>query len=219
MYNTFIKYWKEVEDGDGISDNGEIKLGLDPLKIKSDGKTSDAERIFEQKLDTDSETFRVINSGENPYRLSVSAKASGYIGESVNANISSYSNYLQNEAVAGDIIDIDYADSFKIETLTISFTVSENAADYYIFRYFEDVNMLLPVETQYDGNRVYTEAAEDGTYCIVDMDKWIENTAETTEVQSTAAVYNAVCASSEAKSLESLEVYFLMYIRSSSVEY
>ena len=134
-------------------------------------------------------------------------------------NISSYSNYLQNEAVAGDIIDIDYADSFKIETLTISFTVSENAADYYIFRYFEDVNMLLPVETQYDGNRVYTEAAEDGTYCIVDMDKWIENTAETTEVQSTAAVYNAVCASSEAKSLESLEVYFLMYIRSSSVEY
>ena len=207
-----------MEDGDGISDNGEIKLGLDPLKIKTDGKTSDAERIFEQKLDTDSETFRVINSEENPYRLSVSAKASGYIGESVNANISSYSNYLQNEAVAGDIIDIDYADSFKIETLTISFTVSENAADYYIFRYFEDVNMLLPVETQYDGNRVYTEAAEDGTYCIVDMDKWIENTAETTEVQSTAAVYNAVCASSEAKSLESLEVYFLMYIRSSSVD-
>ncbi len=207
-----------MEDGDGISENGEIKLGLDPLKIKSDGKTSDAERIFEQKLDADSETFRVINSEENPYRLSVSAKASGYIGESVNVNISSYSNYLQNEAVAGDIIDIDYADSFKIETLTISFTVSGNAADYYIFRYFEDVNMLLPVETQYDGNRVYTEAAEDGTYCIVDMDKWIENTAETTEVQSTAAVYNAVCASSEAKSLESLEVYFLMYIRSSSVD-
>ena len=207
-----------MEDGDGISENGEIKLGLDPLKIKSDGKTSDAERIFEQKLDADSETFRVINSEENPYRLSVSAKASGYIGESVNVNISSYSNYLQNEAVAGDIIDIDYADSFKIETLTISFTVSENAADYYIFRYFEDVNMLLPVETQYDGNRVYTEAAEDGTYCIVDMDKWIENTAETTEVQSTAAVYNAVYASSEVKSLESLEVYFLMYIRSSSVD-
>ena len=78
--------------------------------------------------------------------------------------------------------------------------------------------MLLPVETQYDGNRVYTEAAEDGTYCIVDMDKWIENTAETTEVQSAGDVYNAVYASSEAKSLESLEVYFLMYIRSSSVD-
>ncbi|MDO5148351.1 MAG: hypothetical protein Q4D76_03075 [Oscillospiraceae bacterium] len=78
--------------------------------------------------------------------------------------------------------------------------------------------MLLPVETQYDGNRVYTEAAEDGTYCIVDMDKWIENTAETTEVQSAGDVYNAVYASSEAKSLESLEVYFLMYIRSSSID-
>ena len=36
---------KEDTDGDGISDNGEIQLGLDPLKAKTDGKTSDIESI------------------------------------------------------------------------------------------------------------------------------------------------------------------------------
>ncbi len=205
---------KEDTDGDGISDNGEIKLGLDPLKIKSDGKTSDAERTFEQKLNTDSEMLKIINGEENPYELSVFVKAAGYVDESVSVDISAYSNYLQNDAVTGDIIDIDYVDAFKVEALTINFTVPENADNYYIFRYFEDVNMLLPVETKYDGNRVYTESTEDGTYCIVDMDKWIDNTADTSEIQSANAVYNAVYASSYTKSAESLEVYFLIYVKS-----
>ena len=53
---------KEDTDDDGISDNGEIKLGLDPLKAKSDGKTSDSERTFEQKLSLDTELLKTVNS-------------------------------------------------------------------------------------------------------------------------------------------------------------
>jgi len=203
---------KEDTDGDGISDNGEIKLGLDPLKVKSDGKTSDAERTFEQKLSSDSDMLKIVNNEDSPYQLSISAKSSGYINEAVSVDISAYSNYLQNDAVAGDIIDIDYADEFTIESLKISFSVPENAERYFIFRYSEDVNMLLPVETLYDENEIYTECSEDGTYCIVDMDMWISNSAEPEEIQSANVLYNAVYAS-ESKALDSIEVYFLIYIK------
>lgn len=207
---------KADTDNDGISDLGEVKLGLNPLKEKSDGTTYDAEKVFDQKLGTDSEVLNNINSEESPYKLSVSVKAAGYIDESISVDISSYSNYLQNDAVEGDIIDIAYADSYKVENVTINFNISGNAENFYIFRYFEDVNMLLPVETQYDGNIVYTESTEGGTYCIVDMDKWIENTVVLSEAEniSTLYKYNAVYDSSDMKSAENLEVYFLMYVRS-----
>lgn len=122
---------KEDTDGDGISDNGEIKLGLDPLKAKSDGKISDTERTFEQKLSSDNELFKIVNNEDNPYQISISAKSAGYINEAVSVDISAYSNYLQNDSIAGDIIDIDYADDFKIESLTVSFTVADNAENYY----------------------------------------------------------------------------------------
>lgn len=206
---------KEDTDGDGISDNGEIKLGLDPLKVKSDGKTSDAERTFEQKISSENDMLKIVNDEENPYQLSISAKSAGYINEAVSVDISAYSNYLQNDAVTGDIIDIDYADDFKIESMRINFSVSENAERYYIFRYFEDVNMLIPIETLYDGNDIYTECSEDGTYCIVDMDLWISNSSEYEEIQSANMLYNAVYAASatENKSLDCIEVYFLIYIR------
>ena len=64
---------KEDTDGDGISDNGEIQLGLDPLKAKTDGKTSDIERTFEQKLSSDNELLEIINNEDSPYRLSLTA--------------------------------------------------------------------------------------------------------------------------------------------------
>lgn len=210
---------KEDTDGDGISDNGEIKLGLDPLKVKSDGKTSDAERTFEQKLSSDSDMLKIVNNEDSPYQLSISAKSSGYINEAVSVDISAYSNYLQNDAVTGEIVDIDYEDSFKIESFTISFTVSENAENYYIFRYFDDVNMLLPVETNYDANRIYTDCTEDGTYCIVDMDMWISNSSGAKEIQSAYTLYNAAYVSSanKTKMLDDIEVYFIMYITGTRV--
>ena len=39
------------------------------------------------------------------------------------------------------------------------------------------MNMLLPIETKYDleNNTIYTEVDELGTYCIMDMEKWLAN--------------------------------------------
>jgi len=205
---------KLYTDDDLISDFGEVILGLNPLVEKSDGIQSDSERIFDQQLTSDNIIFKEINTEDSPYKLSLITKSSGYIDESVSVDISSYSNYLQNDAVNGDIVDIEYADIYKVENITINFNVTGNAENFYIFRYFEDVNMLLPVETQYDGNNVYTEGTEDGTYCIVDLNKWAENTASLSKAENVTSVYNAVCDSSDTKSTESLEVYFLMYVKS-----
>ncbi len=194
-------------DGDGISDNGEIILGLDPLKSMTDTKIADAERIFEQELSWDDKLLKTINGEDSPYSLSVSVKAAGYISESINIDVSLYSNYLQNDSVEGDIVDIDYNDDLKFESMTINFDVSENAEKYFIFRYFDDIGMLVPVDTQYDGNRVYTVSAEDGTYCIVDIEKWMSNNAET------AKFYDNTQESVKSSEVsESLEVYFLMYV-------
>ena len=158
-------------DNDKISDYGEVKLGLDPLKEKSDGKILDVERTFVQSLSSDSNELKSINTDDISYRLGVEVKAAGYVSESLSAHISAYSNFLQNDAIVGDIIDIDYEDSFKIDSITVNFTVPENPENFYVFRYFDDVNMLLPIETFYDENRVYTEYTEDGTYCLVNLNK------------------------------------------------
>ena len=42
-----------------------------------------------------------------------------------------------------------------------------------IFRYFEEENILLPVETKFDteNNMVYTDVDRLGTYCLIDMEK------------------------------------------------
>lgn len=43
--------------------------------------------------------------------------------------------------------------------------------------FFEDVNMLLPIETFHDEatNTVYTTTDRMGTYCLVDMEIFLDN--------------------------------------------
>jgi len=50
----------------------------------------------------------------------------------------------------------------------------EGIKRYRIFKYFEDINMLLPVTTSHDidNNIVSAEADSLGTYCVVDIEKW-----------------------------------------------
>jgi hypothetical protein len=48
------------------------------------------------------------------------------------------------------------------------------------FRYFEEINTLLPVETTFDvsKNMMYTKTDELGTYCIMDMEIWLNSLGE-----------------------------------------
>lgn len=166
---------KQDSDDDGISDFGELKLSLNPMIKKSDGLTLDSERYFQQELPE--ENLKDINTDENFYKLSVSAKMRGYAPETLSVRESVYSNLFDEYAVNGKIIDVVCPDEYKDSTgnfkLDLKFELKEgsNPEDYMIFKYVEDYYVLLPAETQWNGNILSLSDAGDGTYCIVDLNE------------------------------------------------
>lgn len=90
-------------------------------------------------------------------------KAAGVAENNVYARESGYSNAINNSAIIGTYAEND--DGFKgIKRLMV-------------FMFFEDVNMLLPVETEYDETNNTVSATTDrvGTYCLMDMEMLFKN--------------------------------------------
>ena len=210
-YNTDpLKY---DTDEDGISDADEIALGLDPTGAATDG-IADSERTFVQHVGADSENFAVVNTDENPFEVSIDITAAGVAANNLHTQKSGYSNAIKNDAILGITPEFTYTDGLKVEDVIINFTIDNSAVNNYnnkytdisdefvgikrlnVFKYFEDVNMLLPIETFHDveNNRVYTHTDELGTYCLMDMEIWLENlgiTAEGLAENTEAAVFSA----------------------------
>lgn len=182
-------------DDDTISDGDEVKLKTDPTKASSDGTTSDKDRKFVQKLDKDSDVFSTINTDDNPFKVSMEIKASGYAETAMDAGESGYSSVISSDMVLGIIPEFKYEEGFTVEDVVLNFDIdskyTENTNGKYaavsedfkgikrfnVFKYFDDINMLLPIETTYDeeNKRVSTHVDELGTYCLIDMEKWNEN--------------------------------------------
>ena len=101
-------------DEDGISDSGEIKLGTDPLK-------SSESEVFEQSLLSDSHVLDSINSENSKYTFSLNVKAGGYIDEAINVSKSVYSDFLSEEEIFGEIIDIKYNSRFPVNEISATF--------------------------------------------------------------------------------------------------
>lgn len=190
-YNTDpLKY---DTDADGISDGDEIALGLDPNSASTDG-VPDSERTFVQHIGTDSESLAAVNTDENPFKVSIDITAAGVAANNLVSHESGYSNAIRNDAILGITPEFIYTDGLKVEDVVINFDISDSAAantngkytslsDEFVgikrlnvFKFFEDTNMLLPIETFHDveNNRVYTHVDELGTYCLMDMEIWLE---------------------------------------------
>ena len=180
-------------DGDSISDGDEVKIGLNPLNPGTNG-VPDNQYTIEQTINADSKALSGINTEENPYKLSVDIKAAGCVENNITAKESSYSNAMKNDAILGVCPELIYNSDCKIDSVELKFNIgkeyisndgSEYAASnpefvgikrYNIFRYFDDINMLLPVETKFDiaNNLLYTDVDQLGTYCVMDMEKWLK---------------------------------------------
>ena len=190
-YNTDpLKY---DTDADGISDGDEIALGLDPNSASTDG-VPDSERTFVQHIGTDSESLAAVNTDENPFKVSIDITAAGVAANNLVSHESGYSNAIRNDAILGITPEFIFTDGLKVEDVVINFDISDSAAantngkytslsDEFVgikrlnvFKFFEDTNMLLPIETFHDveNNRVYTHVDELGTYCLMDMEIWLE---------------------------------------------
>ena len=182
-------------DGDTISDGDEVKLGLDPCKASSDGTNSDKDRKFEQHIGKESEALSFINTADNPFKVSMDITASGYAETALSADESGYANVVSSDMVLGIVPEFEYAEGLSVDDVVLNFDIEsdyiantngkyaavsdsfEGIKRFNVFKYFEDTNMLLPIETTYDveNNRVTTHVDELGTYCLMDMEKWFEN--------------------------------------------
>ena len=182
-------------DSDEISDGDEITLGLNPNSAATDG-TPDSERTFTQTVSSDSEVLSAVNDdNETPFKVSLEMKSAGVAENNVYARESGYSNAIENSAIIGIAPEFVYTDGLSVEEVTVKFelenSVINNTLGTYtdesdefkgikrlnVFMFFEDINMLLPIETFHDEttNTVYTKTDRVGTYCLVDMEIFLDN--------------------------------------------
>lgn len=192
-YNTDpLKY---DTDGDFVSDGDEIILGLNPNNHSTNGYP-DNEYTTVQLLDRDSTALSYINNiGNNPYTVSVDITSAGVADNNLFVEESGYSyQILQNKAVLGVVPEFTYSNGLSIDDVTIKYSIDNSAVAnvngkyvsvsdefvgikrFNIFKFFEDTNMLLPVETFHDveNNVVYTKTDKLGTYCLIDMEIWLD---------------------------------------------
>lgn len=179
-------------DKDGLYDGDEIVLGTNPNKYDTDGDgRRDGSEQFEQYIGEDEKTLETINTNDNAYKVNLKMKAAGNAMRIAQVNESSYSDAIKSNSQLGKSIEIKYEKEYEISKFTLNFQIkedyiqseNENYIDGFdgikrlqVFKYYEDINMLLPIETYYDtdNNTVSCDASGLGTYCLMDVESWLE---------------------------------------------
>jgi hypothetical protein len=140
-----------------------------------------------------------INS-ESDLKFSVSITSAGVADNNLNATVSGYSAAIgnNNPAIVGVIPKFSYSENLTVSEFTLGVQIPTNlvtntvgtyAADndefagikrLNFFRFFDEINTLLPVETTFDisSNMMYTNTGDLGTYCVMDMEIWLESLTE-----------------------------------------
>lgn len=179
-------------DEDGLDDYSELQLNLNPLLSKTHGDVLDSEYKIEQSIPATSKVFSDINTEDSPYEMSIKINTNGYAEKELSVTESGYSHAIDSDAIIGSILEISTSERCSPDSMTIEYKVDKayqncTLSEYSnidtlkginnlcIFKYFEEINMLLPVETKFNGDIVYTETDELGTYCLVDLSKWFNS--------------------------------------------
>ena len=180
-------------DEDGVDDGSEVKLGLDPNDPATNG-VPDGEYVIPQTIDADSSILSSVNTAESPYELSIDIKTNGDAEKEFTVDESGYSAAIDNNAMLGASFDVEITDTCNPEEIVLKYDIkegyTENTLNKFssleefqgikrlnVFRFDEDERMLLPVETEYDvkNNKLCAAVNETGTYCLMDMEIWLDN--------------------------------------------
>ena len=183
---------------------GDNELDLKNADVNYDGKVNTQDLVelsrlckkttSEQTIVVDSEALSEINTEDNAFKLSVNISAAGDAQTLLSADESRYSSAIKSDMVVGVVPELEYEEGYAVDEVTLNFNIKDDYIEntdgeyaavsedfkgikrYNVFKYFEDIDMLLPIETNYDteSNTVTTTVDELGTYCLVDMEKWFE---------------------------------------------
>ena len=163
------------------------------------------EHTREWTVEADDELLSEVNSDNKFYQMSVEIVAAGIPELHLKAFESSYSHVMQNDMMLGVIPELDYPEHLAVESITVRFTIADEYIDIAqclfpdhpefvgirrlnVFKWFDEVNMSLPIETHFDGDTLYAVVDEIGTFCVMDMEKWfamLEEFAGEEELAST----------------------------------
>ena len=182
----------EDTDGDGLTDGFEVRYGLDPLSSYTNG-IADAEHKIEQTISADSPVLSEVNTSDSPYEMSVTITTNGDAERGLAVTESGYSVSLENDAQIGGITDLNLSDSCDPDLIRLTYAIKDayrsNTLNKYsefedlqgikrlcVFKYFDEISMMLPLETQYDleNNTIYADVNDGGTYCVMDLELWFD---------------------------------------------
>lgn len=176
-------------DGDSIKDGDEILIGLDPLNAETFGYP-DSEYKSTQKIDYNHSILEEINQDNSDYQMSLEIEARGSAFSDLMVRESAYSGVLENGSILGTVPEIIYADEENVEKLKLTFDINskniyedysskdlEGVRRYNIFWLDESENILIPVNTvvNEEKNTISAVVEQAGTYCVIDMEKWLSN--------------------------------------------
>lgn len=180
-------------DNDDVDDESEIKLELDPNNPETFG-VPDSQYMKSQHIEVNDKILIDINTTESPYELSIDLTTNRDAEKEMSIVQSGYSSVIENDAMIGASLDISISDKCNPEDIVIRYNIKDeyiaNTLNLYsefdefsgikrlnIFKFDEEMNMLLPIDTQFDVENgfLYSEVDELGTYCIMDLEIWLNN--------------------------------------------
>ena len=156
-------------DEDGLNDDVEIKLGLDPTNPITDGITPDNERKIEQELDL-LRLPKELTSGTFPI-VGVNSSISGLIEDNVKIKKYSRAGLENSGLIIGNPIKVDIED--KNDTLKISVDCNNyggRVEKLMFVRY--DNNELIPVKTKAKDGIVSADLTS-GEYGLIDVEMYL----------------------------------------------
>ena len=171
----------------------EVVQGDEPEETAETAKTSGYISPYPTTLIRPTDAALAMFSSDG-YELSLEVAGKGDIKNDLSVVYSGYSNSVDGPAIIGSVPEIR-TDSSEIDIIKLYFKIDDSLKEntlgtyalysdefkgikrFNVFMYFEDTNMLMPIETFCDEatNTVWAESDSAGTYALIDMELWLDS--------------------------------------------
>lgn len=146
------------------------------------------------KISSDDAALAMFSS--DCYELSLEVSGKGDLKNDLSVVHSGYTYSMDGPAIIGSVPEICIdGDSSEIDRIKLFFKIDDSLKEntlgsyalysdefkgikrFNVFMYFEDMNMLMPIETFCDEatNTVWAESDSAGTYALLDMELWLDS--------------------------------------------